>query len=200
MNQFEHSNIKDNFELLDPIIKNSLEYYDSYQDKINNIINNTEYIELINNNNITDTIIFYDSHKKNIFESKYEILSIFVPETKMWKWSWSLPTADKKHTFITRKILDYAFNLNPEKDYLLKSTLINSKIKILNQLQLDIHIALSASLSKKPFIFKFYLAPLKFIYNDNDIELDSSLYPYKKIMDHKDKDKLISVYFFILDF
>lgn len=152
------SNLSNN--VYDPIIKTSLEYYDSFQPKINDLISKIEYIEFVNNQNITDQVIFYDANHNKIFESLYEILSIYIPQTNIWKWSWSLPTAPKKHTFITRKILDYAFNLDHEKDYLLKSTLINSKIKIINDIQLDIHIALSAKLSKKPFVFKFHSVPI----------------------------------------
>jgi len=194
------NNINEN--LLDPIIKNSLEYFDSNQPKIQKIINNIEYIEFIISNDKIDQIYFYNSEKIKFFESRYEILSIFIPQTNIWKWSWSLPTAGKKNTFITRKILEYAFNLNPEKDYLLKSTLINSKIKIINNIQLDIHLALSSYLSKKPFIFKFYIVPLNVNENidENTKKNFKNLYSYKKVLNDKNIKNYISVYLLLIDY
>ena len=83
-------------------------------------------------------------------------MGIFLPKSRMWKWSWSIPTIHKKYTFISRKILEYAFNLDHTKELPLRADLINSKIKIINDLQLDIHIALSSYIGKQPLIFKFY--------------------------------------------
>ena len=193
--------------LIDPIIKNSLEYYDQHQPKIQEILNKLEYIEIVNNGNITDQFIFYDSDDNVILKSRYEVLSIYVPQNNIWKWSWSLPTASIKNTFISRKILEYAFTLNPETDYLLKSTLINSKILIENSNQLDIYIGLSAMLSKKPFIFKIYMVPIdqkdlndkKSNNNDNKNNNIKNLYYYKKIINNNERNNYIALYTFILD-
>lgn len=193
--------------LIDPIIKNSLEYYDQHQPKIQEILNKLEYIEIVNNGNITDQFIFYDSDDNVILKSRYEVLSIYVPQNNIWKWSWSLPTASIKNTFISRKILEYAFTLNPETDYLLKSTLINSKILIENSNQLDIYIGLSAMLSKKPFIFKIYMVPIdqkdlndkKSNNNDNKNNNIKNLYYYKKIINNNERHNYIALYTFILD-
>lgn len=182
------SNIIDNFD-----IKTSLEYYDTFQPKITEILKKIYYIKTINNKNITDEIIFYDKNKKEIFKSSFELLAAYVPNQQVWKWAWSLPSLEKKSNIISRKILDYAFNLDHNKDFLLKSTLINSKIKIVNDLQLDIHIALSANLTRKPFIFKFFYAPLT---SEEDIDF----YPYKKINESPDNINYIAFYLFILDF
>lgn len=183
-----------NSTIIDDIIQTSLEFYDSNQPKIIEIIEKVHYVKFKNNNNITDEITFFDKHKKEILKSSYEILAAYVPNQQLWKWAWSLPTILKKSSFISRKILEYALNLDHEKDYLLKSTLINSKIRIINDLQLDIYIALSANLSRKPFIFKLYLAP------PLDKNIDPEFYPYKEINDDPDNSKYIVFYLFILDF
>ena len=85
------SNIIDNFD-----IKTSLEYYDTYQPKIMEILKKIYYIKIINNKNITDEIIFYDKNKNEIFKSSYELLAAYIPQQQVWKWAWSLPTLEKK--------------------------------------------------------------------------------------------------------
>ena len=188
-NTDQYNNLQSNDDdFIDPIIRNSLEYYDNFQPKINKILNKTEYIETINNGNITDNIIFYDLNDNIIFKSKFEILSFFLPDKNIWKWSWSLPTTNPKNTFISRKILEYAFTLNHQKDYLIKSTLINSHIKIVNQIQLDIYIAIAAMLSKKPFILKMYM-----------VQSETKYYRYREIVNNPKKNEYISVYVLILD-
>ncbi len=197
------------------LIKNSLEYYDRYQPKVLEIINKIEYVQFTNNKNITDKITFYDSNKKKIFESAFELLSIYVPNTNIWKWAWSLPTVRNNHRFISSEILKYALTLDGEKEYLLKSTLINSKIKILNETQLDIYIALSAQLSKKPFILKYYVTPFFGDKNsdnsDNSTNSDDTnssdkkselknLVEFRKNNEDPNNKNYIAYYLFILDF
>jgi len=181
------------------IIKTSIEYYDSYQTKIDNILNNTEYIKIIENNNITNQIIFYDKNKKILLKSSYEILSLYLPEQQIWKWSWSIPTISKKYTYITRKLIDYALSLVDFNDIFIKSILTNSKIKIENDIQLDILLALFSKFTKKPFIFKYLVIPdipkVK-INNDEFIH-------YKEIITNKKYDKYknnLVQYFIIIDF
>lgn len=190
--QDDNNQINYSYNLIDPIIRNSLEYYDRFQPKIQKILNEIEYLEQINNNNVTDEFIFYNKNDDVIFKSKYEILSFYLPDQNIWKWSWSIPTADPINTFISRKILEYAFTLHQRKDYLIKSTLINSNIKIFNQMQLDIYVAISAMISKKPFILKLYLVR-------SEKKKNKKYYYYRKIIDSPKKDKYISFYILILD-
>lgn len=183
-----------NSNIIDNIIKSSLEYYDTYQPKVIDILNDIYYIKIIDNGNITNEIIFYNKNKIEIFKSSYEILSAYIPQQKVWKWAWSLAVSEKKSNFVSRKILDYAFNLDYKKDFFLKSTLINSNITIINDLQLDIYTALSANISKKPFIFKLYYPPI-ILYKTDD-----EFYPYRKIIEDPEKDNYMVYYLFILDF
>jgi hypothetical protein len=180
----------DNF---NPIIKNSLEYYDSFQPKIQEILNKIEYIKIINGVNINDEYIFYEKNDKPFFKSRIEILGMFVPQDNSWKWSWSIPFAKFHNTLISRKILEYAFTLNSLNDLYLKSTLINSKLLIKNQYQIDIYIALASMLSKKPFIIRLYLYP-----NINE-NVTEEIYYYKDIINKPDKDKFISIYVMVID-
>lgn len=187
--------IKSNSDInyFNPIVKNSLEYYDSYQPKIQSILNKIEYIEIINGNNINDEYIFYDSDNNPFFKSRIEQLGMFVPQDNSWKWSWSIPFAKFQNTLISRKILEYAFTLNSSTDLNLKSTLISSKLIILNQYQIDIYLALASMLSKKPFILKLYLYPP---FDKDDHE---KIIYYKKILSQPDKKKFIAVYIMLID-
>ncbi len=177
--------------LMNEDIKSALEYYDSNQEKVNEIINKTAYLKKQDNQNITDEIFFYDKNKKLIYKSAFELIAVYMPSMSTWKWAWSLPTAKKKSTFFSRKILEYAFNLDEEKEFLLRSTLINSKIKIDNNLQLDIYLSLTAKLSKKPFILKTFNAP---------IELDDGYFPFKEINEDPNNENYMIYYLLILDF
>lgn len=146
----------DNILKIDSTIRDSLEFYDNNQEKYHIFFDKVKYVRFVDNNNNTDDIIFYDENKKILLESSFEIMGIYLPKNNMWKWSWSIPSIHKKYTFISRKILEYAFNLHHTKEFPLRSDLINSKIKINNDLQLDIRIALSSYIGKQPLIFKFY--------------------------------------------
>jgi hypothetical protein len=216
VNNSESTNSED---ITDSIIKTSLEYFDNYQPSIQNFINNINYIKIIDKININDEYVFYDFNDKKIFSSKIEILSIYIPQTKTWKWSWSIPFAKYKNTLVSREILNYAFTLNSENDLFLKSTLVNSKIIIKNEYQLDIYLAISSLLSKKPFILRIYLLPWEELNNNNingsknnssndsdsnisndPDEIKEYIYHYKKINDDPNiKKNYISVFLLIVD-
>jgi hypothetical protein len=178
---------------LNPIIRNSLEYYDLHQPKIQSILNKIEYIKIIDGVNVNDEYIFYDSDNKPFFKSRIEQLGMFIPQDNSWKWSWAIPFAKYQNTFISRKILEYAFTLNSSTDLHLKSTLISSKLIISNQYQIDIYLALASMLSKKPFVLKLYLYPFW------DKDATEKIIHYKKILSKPDRKKFISFYMIIID-
>ncbi len=173
-------------------IRSALEYYDNHQLKIIELLKKIEYIKFINNTPSTNQIIFYDSNKNILLESNYEALGFYFQNSNIWKWAWSMPTLSKNDTSISRKILNYAFDLEPTKEYILRSALINSSTLINNDLQLDIHIALSSYLIKKPFIFKL---PIGFNQNSTD-----EFISYKNIFSDKLYDNFIISYLLILDY
>ena len=89
-NQIQNQN-DDNY--FNPIIRNSLEYYDYFQPKIQEILNKIEYIKVINGININDEYIFYDDNNTAFYKSRIETLGMFIPQDNSWKWSWSIPFA-----------------------------------------------------------------------------------------------------------
>lgn len=200
-------NQMENYNFGNSILKSSLDYYDNEQPRIQKIINDIDYIRIIKGNNINDTYVFYNDNDNEIFRSRIEHLAIFIPQNNTWKWSWAIPFANYKNTLISRKILEYAFTLGfeNESELFLKSTLVNSQITISNQYQLDIYLALSAMLSKKPFILRYYVYP--FDNNDNttqkkskkNIQNNEEIYYYRKILNLPDKKNVMSVFVFLID-
>ena len=139
---------------MNSIIKNALYYYDSNQDNIIKLLKKIYYFEMIKTNYFTKRIKLYDVKKKILLESSYEIAAIFNPNTSIWKWAWSISNLDKQYTNISRKIFDYAINLDPINEFLLRDKLITSDIKIFNELQFDIFVSLASYISRSPFILK----------------------------------------------
>lgn len=147
-------------ESLSNLIKKSLEYYDS---------KNLEYLEIINSHNVTinkrtNNIIIY-SGEKEVYSGDFEILGYFDNQSRVWMWGWMLPTLDTDKTIICRYLLDYGLKLEPESNmfehFLIKSLLVNSRILIQEDSELDVNIALYSYLvkNKHKFIYprKVYL-------------------------------------------
>jgi hypothetical protein len=177
----------------DKIIRNSMEYYDKNKEKTDILKSKLRYIKFSYKDYLNDKILFYDKNKELILESKIQLLSIYYPKNNIWKWSWSIPSAHKNSTFLVRKILDYAFDLNNESEFMLKYLLLNSQIKIINDLQLDINLALSSYISKIPFIFEYNMIPVSA--NEDD------LIDYKDdILNSPYLPGSMSAYFLILDY
>jgi hypothetical protein len=172
-------------------IRSALEYYDNHQLKIIELLKKIEFIKIIRNTPSTNQIVFYDSDKKILLESNYETLGFYFQTSNIWRWAWSMPTLTKNDSSISRRILNYAFDLEPTKEYILRSELLNSKILIKNNLQIDIHVALSSYLTRKPFIFKL---PIGFE-NSQD-----GFIAYKKLFSHELYNKFIISYLYILDY
>ena len=132
-------------------------------------------------------IIFKDINGKEIKRSRYEMIGIYNKIDYIWIWAWALPSIYKNEIYLAKTMLNYGLDIIPynitnheiDDDKIinnninflnLKSQLINSRFKIYNILQLDIHLALSSYLTKIPII-----------------------YPYQR-------EKDIIEYFFLLDF
>ena len=175
-------------------IKNALEYYDEHQVKINKIIDKIAHIKWkpgTDESSGINEISFYDNNKKLLLSSAYEFMGMFMPDINTWKWAWAIPSLYKNNTYISRKILSYAFDLDFKNDYLLRSELINSTIKIYDTIQLDIHTAIAANLSKTPFIYKYVVIPTENIdgYHSVSNNIDENVYKNYMVM-----------YLFILDY
>jgi len=187
------------------IITNSLLYYDEHLEKIHDFYEKIYYFKIIINHdpNKKNQIIFMDKNNKSILESDYEYMGIYNGIDNIFKWAWSIPLLEEKMTILSRYVLKYAFSLDPKNDIILRSELITSNIKLYNNYQLDIHSAISAYITKHPFIF-----PL-IVFKDNEsiekciIENDNNyvLYDFKKYKEYAEKKEHLQIrFYFILNY
>ena len=147
------------------LINKSFIYYENQNNKYKEYIENSvaifdnKYIELHDKNNMEDIKI----------KRPFEILGIFDNDTNVWFWSWVIPYIDKSHTVLVRELLNYGLKLEPENisnyHYYLKPQLLNARILINNNIELDLHLALSSYLIKKKYMFIY---PLKRYYNETN--------------------------------
>jgi hypothetical protein len=182
------------------IIKSALEYYDKNQEQILKLLKDVYFLKFGNHNDRVKYIIFYDKDKKKIFESSYQFAGIYISKKKTWKWAWSLAYSNKENTFISRKVLDYAFNLDTVTELELRSRLLNSNIKIINENQIDINLAIISYISKIPFILK--LPYINNTFKKTEYKQHGDLYEYQGFFleDQKNIDNSVMLYWFMVDY
>jgi hypothetical protein len=173
------------------LVKDALAYYDTNNEKYNKIILDNKYFKIIKNklDSEHNTIILYNENKKEIYKSRYEIIGIYDFYNSVWTWGWSIVDLRKNTTSIIRKVLQYGLELDPE-DNFIKIELINSRFRVSNRTQLDIHLAIASYLSKKPVIYELVIDENK---ESQKID-DELLYPIEVI------NKSISYFLFLLDY
>jgi hypothetical protein len=158
------------------LIKKSLEYYDSQNDKNKKYIENTKIIFSGEDNQIS----LIDQDENILLDCNYEILGLFDNQTNVWLWAWLLPFLNSNDTIISRKLLDYALKLEPQSNsydhYYIKSQLLNSRITIEDSIELDIHLALSSYLIKDLFSF---IKPLRINLNKEQTKFNTIYYLIK---------------------
>lgn len=162
------------------IVSKALVDYDSVQPVIRYLNKETDRWST---NPELDTERSYFTFKKKgsddvIIRTEYEVLGIFYNKLNVWSWAWSHPGLSNTQSYLSKEILLYGLKLGPDLSYL-KSTLITSRGLIKEKAQLDIHLALGASIIKQPYIYPY-------VYPVGDYELI-----YYMILLNKDElDKL----------
>ncbi len=154
-------------ESLVQFIKKSLEYYHDQNLKNLNFIksdnfklNTTEY----GAGTGVGSIIFTLENDTKV-EKDFELLGYFDEENKIWIWGWAIGSVNHELTKTCRDILSYGLSLEPgsnsNEHFFIKSLLINSRILIQEDTQLEINLAIFSYLAKSKigFIFsrKMYL-------------------------------------------
>ena len=140
--------------ILQIIIKKSLDLYDEQNEKNKEFIEHSAVRRLytIQGSNINDEtakereIIYFGETSFN-----YEILCVFDLKTRIWAWSWLFPLLNKKFSYESRQLLNYALDkniisINDEENIFIKTQLTNSRLYIPDSFQLDIMLALCSYL------------------------------------------------------
>jgi len=141
-------------ESLSQTIKKAIEHYDNIK---------LTYEKFINNQNVkidelSSEITFITDDENKIFN--YEILGYFDNQTNIWIWGWLLSDLKSEHTKICRELLEYGLKLEPSSNsyehFMIKGLLVNSRIQIEEDVQLDVNIAVYVSLirNKIKFIYR----------------------------------------------
>lgn len=141
------------------IIKIALEYYDKHSQKYDDIIKDVDSVNFHKAQNDLEynKITLYNKNNKLLFEGKYEIMGAYYPNTQIWIWGWALSKLNKSYVKTIKNIFDYGIQLNPDipSNYFLKLELLTSRLKISDEIQLEIYTSLASYLSKNSFIYKY---------------------------------------------
>ena len=135
------------------IIKESLEKYDMYKNKISLLKKYNVVIDQSGDDNIRDKINFYDKNNELVFSSEFEVIGCHIIKPNVWVWSWSHPYFKKKHISFIKKLLNYGFELDTFDEAELKARLITSRYFIIDHVQIDVILALTSYITKNPYIF-----------------------------------------------
>lgn len=141
-------------ESLSEVVKKALEYYDNQNLNYKKLISNQNSII----NDTDNTITFLSDDGNEIYD--IEILGYFDNQNNIWVWGWLLySNFNYNNSHNCKYLLDYGLKLDKDNSTLeqlmIRSILVNSRIKIEEQIQLDINLSIYSYLIKDK---------LKFIY------------------------------------
>ena len=172
-------------------LRNILERYDVNKMKNDKKFSNYRYYKLILNRDDMNDIVLYDDKKKIITKSKVQLLSIYIPNIRLWKWGWSL-LALKKDVYASRKILSYVLDINDFDKLFLREPLLDSNITIRSQLELDLLIGMSSYITKQNCIMGFYEIP-------DEEKIKGDLCDIKDVEKREDKDNYMIKYYILME-
>ena len=141
---------------LSQLIITSFKYYDIMYNKHKNNINsqNIKFKQHPDTRIIsTDKLIIFD----NKDEYDYEVLGYYDNNTNIWIWGWVLPNMSAEKTIICKELLEYGITLEPssnsEEHYIIKSLLVNSRLKLEEFIQLESYLSIIFYLIKNKILF-----------------------------------------------
>ena len=141
---------------LSQLIITSFKYYDIMCNKYKNNINsqNIKFKQHPDTRIISiDKLIIFD----NKYEYDYEVLGYYDNNTNIWIWGWVLPNMSSEKTIISKELLEYGIKLEPssnsEEHYIIKSLLVNSRLKLEEFVQLETYLSIIFYLIKNKVLF-----------------------------------------------
>jgi hypothetical protein len=162
-------------ESLSHTVKKALENFDAQNIKYDKFIfnQNVKFDELSNE----ITWFFDEDDSSKTFN--YEHIGYFDNQVNIWLWSWLLSDLKMDVTSLSRELLQYGLILEPGTNsyehFMIKALLVNSRIQIDELIQLEVNLAIYASLVRDK---------IKFIY------------PRKRYIDNT-KTKYVTFFYFI---
>jgi len=136
-------------------IKKSLNYFDKQNNKYKKYLSkNTKLL-------VEERKIINIDTNEVIANVELQVLGTYHNRTNVFIWGWVLPYLNINETKISRELLDYGLKLEPSSNninhYYIKSLLINSRININNDIDLELLQAISFYLLKEKidFIYEY---------------------------------------------
>lgn len=138
---------------LNQFIKKALQHYD------NQNLANKEVLEVADTSVKfsleTNTITFKFDEKEKTFD--FEMLGYFDNQSHIWIWAWLLTDLNSEQTKMSRELLNYGLKLestsNSIEHFFIKSLLVNSRISIEEDTQLDTNLAICTYIIKNKIKF-----------------------------------------------
>ena len=140
---------------LNQFIKKALQHYDNQ---------NLSYKEILEvpDSNVkfsleTNTITFKldENEKEKTFD--FEMLGYFDNQSHIWIWAWLLTDLNSEQTKMSRELLNYGLKLestsNSIEHFFIKSLLVNSRISVEEDIQLDNNLAICSYIIKNKIKF-----------------------------------------------
>jgi hypothetical protein len=116
----------------------------------------------------TDTITFILDDKEETFD--FEMLGYFDNQVNIWIWAWLLTNLNSEQTKISRELLNYGLKLEPTSNsiehFFIKSLLVNSRISIEEDIQLETNLAIFSYIIKNKI--KFIYPRKRYLENSNN--------------------------------
>lgn len=133
------------------VVRNAIEFYDDNEYKNASLIKKFKYYAVPQDSN---RIMFYDKDKQKIYDAPCECIGAFMEP--VWIWAWCMPTLRRVSRLKSQNVLKYALNLsdNNAQENLLRIELVTSRHRVTSNIQVVMHVALTAFLAKEPFVIK----------------------------------------------
>ncbi len=102
-----------------------------------------------------NTITFILDDKEKTFD--FELLGYFDNQANIWIWAWLLSNLNSEQTKLSRELLNYGLKLEPSSNsiehFFIKSLLVNSRISIEEDIQLETNLAIFSYIIKNKINF-----------------------------------------------
>ena len=149
------------------IVKEAMTYYDKRKAEFESKIEGYDNIKQeVSTADISYNKLHFYKGEKKLLTVRISAVSFFSKEENIWIWAWAHPTLNKNFSYESRKLLKYGLDkgtldMNLEHNYI-KTYLITSRLRIIDDIQFDILVSISSYLSKKPIFI--YHEKLKNLY------------------------------------
>ena len=134
------------FESLSETVKKAINHYDNQNWNYRNLIDNQD----VKFDELNSTITFLKDEDNQTYN--YELLGYYDNQNGIWIWGWVLSDFNYKDTPQCKYLLDYGLKLEPKsatiEQTMIKGILVNSRIKMEEQIQLEVNLAIYSYLIK----------------------------------------------------